>query len=365
MSTDVSVPLSVNLPTTNQTRINRFDPLLSTISLITPLASPVMAEAAGLTIGTIALASLFSTTIECLEYVDLARNHGKDYEVAEVKLLLLKGRLNAWGESLRVSSPGNEHPELRRRWDDVQSTVKTSLEAVAYLFGHIETLQEKYGLRKVDASSSDLTTYHASERVDQVANAFRTAVQIRRKNTSMPRKAVWAIHDRQKFNSFLSDLSDIIGSLEKLCEGLGAYDILAQFFQAMLQNVSGSDGRAAIEDALRGVTNNGGVRPAQISASPSPGPATQMPEGQMRPLTDESSSPSKVLGSSLQNTNGDLFIDNSVEGNAKGLIGVIGDVDRDPAKAGRATFKKNKIQNNAQGGIGIFSGSVAEALFKN
>ena len=58
-----------------------------------------MAEAAGLAIGAINLAGLFTTCVECIDYISLGRNHGRDYEMSMTKLLLLKARLSA-GENL-------------------------------------------------------------------------------------------------------------------------------------------------------------------------------------------------------------------------------------------------------------------------
>ena len=61
-----------------------------------------MAEPIGLAIGVVGLAGLFSTCVECMDYISLGRDYGKDYELSLMKTILLKARLNAWGESLCV-----------------------------------------------------------------------------------------------------------------------------------------------------------------------------------------------------------------------------------------------------------------------
>lgn len=53
-----------------------------------------MAEPLGLAIGDLGLAA---------DYISLGRNYGADYQQSLTKMILLKARLNAWGESLHPS----------------------------------------------------------------------------------------------------------------------------------------------------------------------------------------------------------------------------------------------------------------------
>lgn len=353
-------------------------------------------EAAGLTIGTLSLASLFSSAIECMEYVDLARNFAQDYEIALVKFLLLKGRLNAWGKSLQVYSPGNEHAALRRHWNGVQNTVQKALEAICHMFGDVDNLQKRYGLRSTEISrSSDLRTFEAaspSEAVGQVAIAFRfrSLAQTRQRNTSITKKIARVIQDRKKFDSLLADLSDLIGSLEKLSESLGAYGSLAQFFQDLVQKVSTPEGRELITEASR-ILDDGS--PPQSSSQqvllasqalnlppPPPPPSSSRPQ-HYPVLTDHSTNPMEMeteMGpnrragdqpttstSSLQNIDGDLFLNCHVKDWAKGFIGSVGDGGEMRHSYPRATFEHNTIEGHAKGGIGRLSNAAATSLWNS
>ena len=50
-------------------------------------------EPIGLTVGVIALASLFSTCVECFDLLDAGRGFGRDYELLIIQLQLEKTRL--------------------------------------------------------------------------------------------------------------------------------------------------------------------------------------------------------------------------------------------------------------------------------
>lgn len=75
-----------------------------------------MAEVAGLTIGTVALANLLGSCVDCMGYIDDSTHFGEDFEVSLIKLSLLQARLEAWGESVGANDIGNELPLLRAHW---------------------------------------------------------------------------------------------------------------------------------------------------------------------------------------------------------------------------------------------------------
>ena len=57
-------------------------------------------EVAGLAIGIASLSGVLTSTLECLEYLQLSLNFGKDYGRSLLKLDLLKLRITRWGMSV-------------------------------------------------------------------------------------------------------------------------------------------------------------------------------------------------------------------------------------------------------------------------
>ena len=61
-----------------------------------------MADLAGVVIGGVALASLFTTCVDCFEYIQLGRDFGKNYQRSQLQLTTVQLRLLRWGQSVRI-----------------------------------------------------------------------------------------------------------------------------------------------------------------------------------------------------------------------------------------------------------------------
>src|ERR1700730_12325786 len=80
-----------------------------------------MAEAVGLTVGGVGLATLFTTCIDCFEYVQLGRKFGTNYQRCLLKLDIVKLRLSRWADAVNESqqqynvaiSSASEAPKVR------------------------------------------------------------------------------------------------------------------------------------------------------------------------------------------------------------------------------------------------------------
>jgi hypothetical protein len=53
-----------------------------------------MGEVAGLVIRAMSLAGVFTSCVDCFEYVQVSRNFGKDYNISVLKLDVLKLKLS-------------------------------------------------------------------------------------------------------------------------------------------------------------------------------------------------------------------------------------------------------------------------------
>ena len=173
-----------------------------------------MAEAAGLTIGALALASLFSTCIELVDCFELARNHVYEYNLACTKIGLLRARLSVWGNELSLEMPGHEHPALRDSWPREREAISCGLFNIKALFEDASLLRDKY----------DLSPQHPRalkpvipRRLSWFKTGSKGSTSLTvTKLASLRRRTVWAIHDKQKFDSFIQNLSFLIENLEKV-----------------------------------------------------------------------------------------------------------------------------------------------------
>jgi hypothetical protein len=182
-----------------------------------------MAEPIGLTLGGLSLATLFSTCVECMDYIILGRNYGRDYEHSLNKMNLLKARLNAWGQYLRVTQKGEEIGVLRDCWDQEKETVEKCLVGIKIIFDDSGKLEERYGLRQyiTDRDSVSPTRQaRESPALRQMEEYFKSVTINRQENASLWKKATWAIHDKKKFDSLISDVAFYVDGLEKLSDKL-------------------------------------------------------------------------------------------------------------------------------------------------
>ncbi|GAB7328220.1 hypothetical protein MBLNU13_g00241t1 [Cladosporium sp. NU13] len=159
------------------------------------------AEAAGLAIGVITIASLFTTCIELLDYFELGKNYLYDYELACAKVNLLHKRLSVWGCETRIQDLDEYHSsfgELAKH-----DAVKNSLLKLSAILSNTEGLRKKYDIRPGSCAISEPKKQSRSERWAD------WSLQLRRRTT-------WSIRDRAKFDRLIDDISFLIENLEKV-----------------------------------------------------------------------------------------------------------------------------------------------------
>jgi hypothetical protein len=175
-----------------------------------------MAEASGLVIGAIAMASLFSTCIDLFDRFELGRNYAYDYEIACTKMCLLKARLSDWGISLNLGVPGRECPALRQHWMEEQDVVGRSLFGIKEIFENASLLAEKYKLIPERPGIVKNVILHRPKQAESDSTEQNSPKCTETRWSQLRKRTVWAIHDKQKFDTFIENLSFLIENLEKV-----------------------------------------------------------------------------------------------------------------------------------------------------
>ena len=180
-----------------------------------------MADVSGLVIGAVALASLFTTCIELFEYFELGRNYAYDHQLAITKLTLLKARLAGWGLSLNVRSPGHEDSGLRKSWPSERDVVGRSLFGIKDIFENASLLVDKYKLTPRRTRTFRLVPPLGSDALLPLTTDPRVRTATSSNWLHLRKRTKWAIHDKQKFDRFIDDLSFLIENLEKVNDRIG------------------------------------------------------------------------------------------------------------------------------------------------
>lgn len=181
-----------------------------------------MAETAGLLIGVIALAGTFKDCIDLFGYITASRNLGSDYDLITTKLDVEKTLFLQWAQRVHLL---DEHYDVRLTHFDVANTISGMLLSVQQLLSDSHTLQHRHGMRPdpqpPNGSSASNISDHAlsGPRMNRFISDF-TALSVR---SNMPRKDVpvlhkvrWAIHDKDKFENLIQQLSYFISKLDQI-----------------------------------------------------------------------------------------------------------------------------------------------------
>jgi hypothetical protein len=311
--------------------------------LICAKANP-MAEPTGLFIGTIALASLFSTCLELAEYFELGRSFVYDYRLACLKLALLKSRLGVWGDSLGVRDAGHEREELRMRWGEEQEVIGCSLLGIKEIFGNAEALADKYRLLPRESRSLD-PSFLVPSKIKAICGNSSIPAQSSKKSRffTLRRTTTWAIRDKQKFDGLLLDLDFFIGSLEQVIARIDMPNDEQQGAKPLVTDLAKPNSHKSRNSSLN--------RP-QIFHNDT----TQRTQANSQ-LNGEGPAMSATIGRH------DFQIER-VEDQAKTIVGVF-DGGTAPENSKAMTVKIQCAKGNAQTAVGIHTISSMTAFFSN
>ena len=170
-----------------------------------------MMELAGLAIGTISLAGLFSTCIQCFDMIQLGQAQDRDFEILHTKLDNQKVRFMIWGQALGLDGSSSTSTAFDRA--EIRHSLVRSMKCIIGIFDESQQLMTRYGIRQqsTDHSIAARTGNNASA-LKETFRRFQA-----RLGSSKPRSAVrWVIIDRKKFLALVQDLRELIDDLESL-----------------------------------------------------------------------------------------------------------------------------------------------------
>ncbi|KAM0549435.1 hypothetical protein ACHAPJ_009421 [Fusarium lateritium] len=188
-------------------------------------------EIAGLTLGAVALISLFKDCVDLFSMITAARQLGEDAAIMDTKLDVEKMLFLQWSDRVGLLKQHEvEHPLSNPGTQQIVSRVLTSIKV---LLSEGEALQKVYGLRKVDSTDSPHPT-RTKPRVYSGASAFGMSRFLREfeklnitsrqqvdpahpsRISNASKRIRWIIVDKEKFDSLISNLSYFNSSLAAL-----------------------------------------------------------------------------------------------------------------------------------------------------
>jgi hypothetical protein len=177
----------------------------------------VPVEPISLSIGAVALASLFSTCLECFNYFEAAKTVAWDLDLLLVKLDCEREKLLTWGDIVGIfkSTAEGRNPAL----DSKNDLIQRCLNSLESLVSNSDNLQRKYGVRRSPSQSStqDRNDALGSNRMERLRKTFQhLKIQSLPTDQTALLKTKWAIHDKAKFETLISHIKDIVSNLHGL-----------------------------------------------------------------------------------------------------------------------------------------------------
>jgi hypothetical protein len=205
-----------------------------------------LVEPISLSIGAVALASLFTTCLDCLDMIDAGRNFSRDLEIALAKLEAQRAIFLVWGNTIGLDN-GGRHFDEELLGPGIQMTMKRLLCCIVSLFEDSKKFRKRYGLKK--ATALEITC--ASEHTSTGLETYRSRVRLFQKQASFTTKFRWAVHDRKRFTALITDLKDLIDQLRDVTSSIADLGRQRQVLVAEISSMSDTHSLDVLEEALR------------------------------------------------------------------------------------------------------------------
>lgn len=194
-------------------------------------------EAAGLALGSVALAGLFSSCIDVLEYLDTGRHWTRDIHITFTKLGLIKQRLHQWGAALAITSVSDGQPLLPKATEQEEWLISDSLWGIYDLLHATSQLCTKHGCGRdslphwlVQGGSNGVCWNDSQDSgvsldsLDDVVKPGKRSPENRDAGSpslglkTLRLRVVWAVVDKGRFNTLIAELDFLVSNLERLSE---------------------------------------------------------------------------------------------------------------------------------------------------
>ena len=178
-------------------------------------------ESAGFVIGVAGLTAVFTTCVDCFEYIQLGRHFGQDYGKCLLQLDVAKLRLCRWGSAIGLGPKTNLKQKISVS-DKELMLAQSLLAQIMESFMDAERISDRFKKHASmqNADSEQLLIYHADSDLgldhQRLHDTMRELAMKRQKATSFGKKAAWALYEKKRFDGMIEDVTHFISELVDL-----------------------------------------------------------------------------------------------------------------------------------------------------
>lgn len=203
-------------------------------------------EVAGLVIGGVSFAGLFTVCVECFEYIQIGRELGKNYHTALLKLDLLKLRLCRWFAAVSDSVVSAQSEEEIK-------TAHDTLGQIILLFEEAEQWSKK---RKKGSRGSGEgvkgQAFDVDTDLEAIHQKMRSLAFKRQKQSTVTQKAKWALYEEKQFKRLIEDIDPLVRDLVDLFPATKALERQLSHEEARELQQESERGVAMLQEANEG-----------------------------------------------------------------------------------------------------------------
>ena len=236
-----------------------------------------MAEIFGIVIGVASLAGVFTSCVDCFEYVQFARSFGKDYERSIIKLDVVRLRFTRWGQAVGIYNDGTDSSHPQRHYiaatEEQLELCQDLLGQIGDIFNDAESVSKRLRMRAEKAKNHDQLALcdpavDLSYRSRAVHLKTSDIAKKRQKGTNLLQKISWTLYEKSKFDRLVEDVTGLVDSLEQvfppvvlelaseICKGeVEEYENVEDL--VLLGDAAGKDDRLLTETVTRSAAAKG------------------------------------------------------------------------------------------------------------
>jgi hypothetical protein len=175
-----------------------------------------MAETAGLVIGAVGLAGLFSTAIDCFEHVRIAKTFDRDFATAQLLLDEASLRLSRWGVAIGIDTVG-----LEGLAEDKAQRAEKLLIHICKLFSQAEENFDLFGDKSAATfdANADLSRTQRAVRRGITTKVHKRIGRVRDRGHNLVERTKWAVTRKNDLDSLIAGIIQGVTNLELLLPG--------------------------------------------------------------------------------------------------------------------------------------------------
>jgi hypothetical protein len=197
-----------------------------------------MAETAGLIIGTVSLASLFTNCVDCYTYIRIGQGLEDEFPIYQTELDILELRFSRWAQAVTELSIAKS-PVIT---DDVAPLVERILKQIAKLFQRAQEDAEEYGA--IESQKQGVLVSAQNPTSDKIHKKLKALIHRRQKFTKgigFGDKVQWALYKREEFVTLIVNVRNKVNDLEKLIPALELKESLVRMRLQDAEEVKSDD----------------------------------------------------------------------------------------------------------------------------